>query len=98
MMQRSAGTRAKSRKAAAVIASNTVIWLLAFTASISSSAWARSSSETSAPARRIRSLKRTRCGEVKTWTRKPAASAMARRKAQVLPLPLVPATWITGGR
>jgi hypothetical protein len=32
-----------------------------------------------------------------TCTGQPAASPMARRKAQVLPLPLVPATWTTGG-
>jgi hypothetical protein len=46
----------------------------------------------------MRSWKRTRCGEVKTCTDFPAASSMARMNEIVEPLPLVPATWITGGR
>ena len=54
-------------------------------------------SSISRPARRMRSLKRTRCGLVKTCAESPAASIAARRKAQVDPLPLVPATWNTGG-
>ena len=49
------------------------------------------------PAMRMRSLKRTRCGLVKAWTLWPAASSAARRNATVEPLPLVPATWNTGG-
>ena len=55
------------------------------------------SSSISRPAIRMRSLKRTRCGLVKAWTLWPAASSAARRKATVEPLPLVPATWNTGG-
>ena len=41
---------------------------------------------------RIRSLNRTRWGDVKTCVSKPAASAIARIKAVVDPLPFVPAT------
>ena len=55
------------------------------------------SSSISAPATRMRSLKRTRCGLVKAWTVSPAASIAARSKATVEPLPLVPATWKIGG-
>ena len=35
---------------------------------------------------------------MKAWAWWPEASSAARRKAQVEPLPLVPATWNTGGR
>ena len=52
---------------------------LASSTSVSSAA--SSSSSISRPAILIRSLKRTRCGLVKTWTLWPAASSPARRKA-----------------
>src|ERR1700685_1693195 len=56
-----------------------------------------SSSEINSPAKRMRSWKRTRWGEMWVCTFRPCASSMAREKAQAEPLPLVPATWITGG-
>ncbi|GAV36424.1 hypothetical protein ROTAS13_04111 [Roseomonas sp. TAS13] len=61
---RSAGTRAKSRKAVAVVISKTLIPSPALACSASSSAAASTSSSTSVPASRMRSWKRTRCGEV----------------------------------
>ena len=57
-------SRLNSRNAAAVVISNTEIDCPALTRSHSSSAASSRSSSTSSPARRMRSLKRTRCGEV----------------------------------
>ena len=97
MIAASAGERAKARKATAVVASKKLgsMPLLASRTSFSSAAsWP---SSISWPAIRMRSLKRTRCGLVKAWILWPAASSAARRKAQTEPLPLVPATWNTGG-
>ena len=81
-----------AKKAAAVVISNTVACTSTSTASSRSRMASIPASSISRPARRMRSLKRTRCGEVLTWTLRPAASAMARRNATVEPLPLVPAT------
>ena len=96
-MQASAVCSAKARKAAVVVTSKK----LALTPSAMSSTRARypasGASSINWPATRMRSLNRTRWGEVKTWTLLPSASMAARRKAQVEPLPLVPATWKTGG-
>ncbi|MNE94178.1 hypothetical protein D3C80_1921150 [compost metagenome] len=66
MMARSAGVSLMARKAAAVVLSNTVASppLLAMAASTRSSTLLRTSSLISVPASRMRSLKRTRCGEV----------------------------------
>ena len=63
-MQRSAGSSAKSRKAAAVMTSNTVIGALALIRSTASSVSASAAVSTSPWVRRMRSLKSTRCGEV----------------------------------
>ena len=63
MMARSAGVSAMATKAAAVVLSNTVA-STPFTASIRSRMADSVSSEISSPASRIRSLNRTRCGEV----------------------------------
>ena len=49
----------------------------------------------SSPLTWIRSRKSMRCGEVKSPQRWPQARAMRSIIAQVLPLPLVPATWMT---
>ena len=98
MIARSAGVAANSRKAQAVSTSNTVIGAPALTTSMRSSADTSVASSTSRPATRNRSVTSTRCGLVVACTTRPAASAMARMWAQVLPLPLVPATWTTGGR
>ena len=95
---KSAGAAANIWKAAAVITSNNVMGSPAFMASICAIVAFSMASDTISPATRNRSLNRIRCGEVNTCTRHPAASPIARRKAQVLPLPLVPATWMTGGR
>ena len=43
----------------------------------------------------MRSRKSIKCGEVNKPLRRPQARAMLSIIAQVLPLPLVPATWIT---
>ncbi len=43
----------------------------------------------------MRSRKSIKCGEVNNPLRRPQARAMLSIIAQVLPLPLVPATWIT---
>ena len=97
-MQASAGVRAKARKATAVVDLEEA--RLDAVAGVEHFARARRrarSSSISLPAIRMRSLKRTRCGLVNMWTVWPAASSAARRKAQVEPLPLVPATWKTGG-
>ena len=66
MMARSAGVSDMARKAAAVVLSNTVASLSvsAMTASIRSRIAFRWSSSISLPANRIRSLNRTRWGEV----------------------------------
>src|SRR5580698_7116730 len=82
--------------AAAVISKKVISrpWLISSTSSSSDTS---ASSEIGLPPRRMRSWKRTRCGEVWTCTFSPCASSMARAKAQAEPLPLVPATWITGG-
>ena len=63
-LQRSAGSSAKSRKAAAVMTSNTVIGAAALTRSTASSASARAAVSTRPWVSRMRSLKSTRCGEV----------------------------------
>ena len=75
----SACTRENARKAAAPMISKKVIGSPALTVSTSSSNATRASSEMRSPASRMRSLKRTRCGDVKTWTRRPDASRIARR-------------------
>ena len=54
---------------------------------------ARSPSPISAPSTRMRSWNRSRYGEVFSPTRYPAACNTEAMHAQVLPLPLVPATW-----
>ena len=64
---------------------------------MSASTSASSSSLTSSPATRMRSFTRMRCGDVKTCTFSPAASAIARMKAPVDPLPFVPVMWMAGG-
>ena len=94
---RSAWLRLNSINPAAVSASNTVIGRLALTCSSSAKVDASSPADTRFPAIRKRSVTETRCGDVITWTRSPAASPIARMVAHVLPLPFVPATWITGG-
>ena len=70
---------ADGRLQAAVVISKNVIGAPAFTRSTSASSSASSASSIVAPAMRMRSLKRTRCGLVYALTRSPAASAMARR-------------------
>ena len=67
-MQASAGVRAKARKAAAVVASKKLGSMPSDASSVSASSAASSASLISFPAMRMRSLKRTRCGLVKTWT------------------------------
>ena len=64
----------------------------------SSVARARHSSETGTPLIWIRSLKRSRWGEVSRPVLYPAARRMLSAMAQALPLPLVPATWTQGYR
>jgi hypothetical protein len=61
----------------------------------SSSIAAHVSSGISRPETLMRSRKSIRCGEVKSPLRCPQDRAMLSIIAQVLPLPLVPATWIT---
>ncbi len=61
---RSAGVRAKARKAATVVTSKKVMGRPALTRSTSSRMAESASSATSSPATRMRSLKRTRCGLV----------------------------------
>ncbi len=67
----SAGWRAKARKAAAVVISKKVMGAPQLACSHSSSSAASSASSMSAPASRMRSLKRMRCGVVKAWTLQP---------------------------
>ncbi|MCY1308292.1 hypothetical protein D9M70_582880 [compost metagenome] len=66
MTARSAGVSLMARKPAAVVLSNTVAWppVSAMAASTRSRMAFSASSVISVPARRIRSLKRTRWGEV----------------------------------
>jgi hypothetical protein len=61
---RSAGVRAKARKAATVVISKNVIGRPALTRSTSCRIAISASSSISVPATRMRSLKRTRCGLV----------------------------------
>src|SRR5665213_3622228 len=93
----SAGWREKARNIAAAVISKKVMGSPSLTRSTSSRVAQSSSSEISSPASRMRSWKRTRWGEIWVCTFNPCASSMAREKAQAEPLPLVPATWITGG-
>ncbi len=59
---------------------------------------AASASEMFSPFTRMRSPKLTRWGEVKSPVLYPAARATDSAKAQVEPLPFVPATWMTRAR
>lgn len=59
---------------------------------------AKSSSEMSWPLTRIRSLGLTRCGDVKSPVRFPAAPKRRSKYPQVDPFPLEPATWMTRRR
>ena len=49
-----------------------------------------------APSIAMRSVTSTRCGLLNRPTRRPSASRRASIMTAVLPLPLVPATWMTG--
>ncbi len=70
---------AKALRAAAAVISKKVMGSPALAASTCSSKLVSSSSPIRVPATRMRSAKRTRWGEVKACTRRPAASPMARR-------------------
>jgi hypothetical protein len=61
-MQASAGVRAKARKAAAVVASKKLSSIPSAASSASPSSCGELVVSISCPARRMRSLKRTRCG------------------------------------
>ena len=63
-MQTSAGVSAKATKAAAAVISKKVMGWPALARSTRSSTCAKCDSAISSPASRIRSTKRTRCGEV----------------------------------
>ncbi len=78
-MVRSAGVWAKAYRARAVVISKKLMGWPWLAASTSSMRWESSSSVIKVPAMRMRSAKRTRWGEMITWTFRPAASAMARR-------------------
>ncbi len=56
----------------------------------------RSASASSTPSTRMRSEKRSRCGDVNRPVRSPWAVSRAAVMAAVDPLPLVPATWTAG--
>ncbi len=88
----SAGLSAKAKNAAAVNISKNVIWRPAFTRSQCSRIERKASSVIGASFRRTLSVKRTKWGDVYTLTEYPASFNKARRKAQVEPFPLVPAT------
>ena len=95
--QASAGARAKARKATAVVVSKKLARCRRLRPGPPTAGRQARRPRSAVPAMRMRSLKRTRCGLVNKCTLRPLASSAARRKAQVEPLPLVPATWNTGG-
>jgi hypothetical protein len=57
---------------------------------------AKASSVIGTPSTRMRSVAETRWGDVYRPTLKPRARRSAVRKAQVLPFPFVPPTWMLG--